>query len=382
LDPELVVDPPAMTPILLLAEARGESEARISSTLVGASGVEILTQMNEAGMIRLSPVDHDLISLYYRTTDPRHIAAIWDLHPEVQRTNVFNMHPPGNDLRHFLGPKSDAIPGYPRLAVPKATAATGYHVRAEFAPELSRLGDELLRHNPNIIVALGNVALWALTGQTGIGKLRGTTLLSSHTVAGFKLIPTYHPASIFRNYDNRPVVIADLMKATRESAYAEVRRPEREIWIEPTLDDIREFFSRHGGCDLMSVDIETAGDRITCIGFAPSSAVAIVIPFDDGRGTSGNYWIDHRDEIEAWRHIRAVLENSAIPKLFQNGAYDIAFLYRSMKIKVMGATHDTMLLHHALQPEALKSLGFLGSIYSDEGTWKEMRKTKSTKRED
>lgn len=44
---------------------------------------------------------------------------------------------------------------------------------------------------------------------------------------------------------------------------------------------------------------------------------------------------------------------------------------------------DTMLLHHALQPEALKSLGYLGSIYTDEGNWKQMReKVKTIKRED
>lgn len=53
-----------------------------------------------------------------------------------------------------------------------------------------------------------------------------------------------------------------------------------------------------------------------------------------------------------------------------------------MKIRTFGATHDTMLLHHALQPEALKNLGFLGSIYSDEGSWKDMRKAKTTKRDD
>ena len=32
-----------------------------------------------------------------------------------------------------------------------------------------------------------------------------------------------------------------------------------------------------------------------------------------------------------------------------------------------------MLLHHALQPESLKALGFLGSLYTDEGPWKQMR---------
>jgi hypothetical protein len=37
-----------------------------------------------------------------------------------------------------------------------------------------------------------------------------------------------------------------------------------------------------------------------------------------------------------------------------------------------------MLLHHALQPESEKSLGFLGSIYTDEASWKTMRQRGKT----
>jgi hypothetical protein len=67
---------------------------------------------------------------------------------------------------------------------------------------------------------------------------------------------------------------------------------------------------------------------------------------------------------------------------FRTG-YDITFIYRAWGIKVIGAEDDTMLLHHALQPESLKGLGFLGSVYTDESAWKQMRKRKSTiKRED
>jgi hypothetical protein len=36
-------------------------------------------------------------------------------------------------------------------------------------------------------------------------------------------------------------------------------------------------------------------------------------------------------------------------------------------------TADTMLLHHAMYPELPKSLGFLGSIYTNESAWKLMR---------
>jgi uracil-DNA glycosylase len=377
-----------MTPILLLAEARGEAEARHSSTLVGASGVELLRQLHQAEILHLSPIDEDLIGAYYATTNSRHLMDVWANHPEVHRTNVFNIHPPGNDLNYFLGPKPTAIPGLPSLKITKssrknAASPGGSFVQAPFATELERLSDEILAHDPNLIICLGNCALWAMAGITGVTKLRGTTLTSTHCVSGYKLLPTYHPAAVLRNYDLRPVVIADLAKAHRESEFPDVRRPHREIWIEPTLEDIAVFIEQYTSrCALLSVDIETAGDRITCIGFAPDPTIALVVPFDDPRTASGCYWETKVLEHNAWGLIRRVLEDPTIPKLFQNGAYDIVFLWRSMKIKVLGATEDTMLLHHALHPEALKSLGFLGSIYSSEQSWKDMRKAKTTKRDD
>jgi hypothetical protein len=49
-----------------------------------------------------------------------------------------------------------------------------------------------------------------------------------------------------------------------------------------------------------------------------------------------------------------------------------------MKIKVLGAAEDTMLLSHALHPESLKGLGYLGSVYSSEAAWKHMRKKHET----
>jgi uracil-DNA glycosylase len=362
-----------MKPIVLVGEALGESELKLGGLpLVGPSGAELLRMLSEAGVIHLTTFDRDYIRRYYLESNPAHIAAIWDLHPEVYRTNVFAVHPPKNDLLHLCGDKASAIPGYPALLKSK-------YVRKEYEPELTRLADELLRLDPNVVVCLGNTPLWALAGQTGISKIRGTTLLSTHTVLDFKLLPTYHPAAVTRDWSLRPTTIADLMKAKRESAYANIRRPPREIWIEPTLDDIRDFISRHvRGCPLLSVDIETSGHRVTCIGFAPTPEVAIVIPFDDPRTKSGCYWTSRSDERKCWDLVRSVLEDRTIPKLFQNGAYDISFLLRSYGIRTYGAAEDTMLLSHSLQPEALKGLGYLGSIYSDEGSWKFMRKKEET----
>lgn len=363
------------TNLVLVGEAWGEAEARLSQAFVGPSGAALLSMLAESGLIDWTSADRDFLRRYYTTQDSLLIDAIWQLHPEIFRTNVFNIHPARNDLSNLCGDKAFALPGFGKLG-------EGW-IHARYADELTRLGTDLIRVNPNVVVCLGNVALWALSGKVGISKLRGTTLLSTHTVSGFKLLPTYHPAAILRQWEQRPTVIADLMKAAAEAEYAEIRRPEREIWIEPTIEDIQSFITKYiRGCKLLSVDIETSGSRITCIGFAPSANLGIVIPFDDERREGGSYWHDEQSERKAWAYVKLVCEDISIPKLFHNGLYDITFLYRSMKIKVQGAEEDTMLLHHALQPESLKGLGYLGSVYLQERAWKNMRTKETTIKRD
>lgn len=366
-----------MTPIVCVGEALGAEEHRIGQGFVGPSGVELLRQLHEAKILELTDVDRKRISRYYDRGDTRAIADIWSDHSTtIHRTNVFNLHPIGNKLDSLCGPKANGIDGFPSLG-------KSMYVNASYECELERLGDELLDHNPNVIVCLGNIALWALTGKTSVAKLRGTTLLSTHTATGFKLLPTYHPAAVLRQWEVRPTTIMDLIKAKRESAYAEIRRPKYKIWIEPELKDIRQFITQYiEQCDLLSVDIETSGDRVTCIGFAPTSNLAIVIPFDDSRAKGGCYWSTKELERDCWELIRGVLENKNIKKLFQNGIYDVGFLMRSYGILVQGASEDTMLLHHARQPESLKGLGYLGSIYCDFGSWKHMRKSEETIKRD
>lgn len=365
-----------MKPVFLVGEAWGENEKQIERGFCGASGIELLKLLHEAEAITLTFADRTYISRYYKEYDPWLINAIWELHPEVYRTNVFQQHPPGNKLEHFCGGKKEGITGFGALMTSK-------YVRKEFANELERLGDEILVHDPNLIVCLGNSALWALTGRTGISKLRGTTITSTHTISGYKLLCTYHPAAVLRQYEVRPTTILDLAKITKEKAYPDVRRPACAIWIEPTLEDIQQFFREYiRPGSLLSVDIETSGTQITIIGFAPRPDLAIVIPFFDPRAKSRSYWPTAELERQCWETIRAILEDQSIPKVFQNGIFDVAFIWRAMGVRVMGATHDSMLCHHALQPESLKGLGYLGSVYTDFGPWKSERQLNDTIKRD
>lgn len=337
-----------MTKIAIVGEAWGAEEEKSRLPFVGYSGSELTRMLDEAGIHR----------------------------SECLLTNVFNIHPPGNKVEWFCGPKSESLQGYPILAKSK-------FVHERFAPELQRLSYELEDAKPNVVIALGNTPMWALLGKTAISKFRGTTELSTHCAPGLKVLPTYHPAAVCRQWELRPTVILDLIKALRESEFPEIRRPKVRVFIPETVEDLYEFepFIRRSDC--LSVDIETAGNAITCIGFSPSAESSLVIPFVDSRKKDRSYWRSTEDEGRAWRFIRDTLQRPKPKKTFQNGLYDISFLWRSYGIKVMGAEHDTMLLHHALQPEALKGLGFLGSVYTDHGSWKHMREHKTTiKRDD
>jgi len=330
--------------IAIVGEAWGEEEAKQRLPFIGPSGYELTRMLSEAGIHRA----------------------------DCFLTNVLNLRPPGNKIEALCGTKTEGIIGYPALIKAK-------YLRREFICELERLGEELVEVNPNLVITLGNTASWALLGKTAISKIRGTTAYSTVTASGFKVLPTYHPAAVLRQYELRPTTIADLMKAKREAEYPEIRRPKREIWIEPALEDMEEFYERYiRRAEKLSVDIETAGSQITCIGFAPNGTISIVIPFLDTRRKGRSYFGTREMENRAWAFVRRVLVSPTPVKIFQNGLYDIAFLWRAYGIKVLGAEHDTMLLHHALQPESLKGLGFLGSIYTDEGSWKDMRKGKTT----
>lgn len=368
-------------PIFILAEAWGENESRVSHALVGASGIALLQMMDEAGLIDLTSEDQAFIRKFWETRDPNMVKMVWNLHPEFYTSNVFNFRPPGNDISWVCHDdnkegKRHGIRGYPALI-------RGKFVKSDYQDELDRLRDELLAVDANLIIALGNTACWALLGETAITKIRGVTKMSTHCVAGFKTLPILHPAAILREWSQRPVTVIDLIKAKREAVSPDVIRPVCEIWIEPEIDDILEFKRRFiDRAERISVDIETSGTQITMVGIAPSRGLGIVIPFVDTRRRNRCYWPTAEIELRAWKIIQEILEAPRPRKLFQNGLYDIAFIWRTTGIKTIGADEDTMLLHHALQPESLKGLGFLGSVYTDHGSWKQMREKVETIKKD
>lgn len=333
-----------MLKIALVGEAWGEKEEETGVPFSGSSGWLLNQMLAAAGIAR----------------------------SECLVTNVFNLRPrPGNDIKNLCGGKSTALAGFPALA-------KGQYVRSEYARELERLYSEIRSARPNLVVALGATAAWAFLHTSGIKQYRGAIAPSCRAVSerlGFtqKVLPTYHPAMVARDYSARPVVIADFGKAKREAEFPEVRRPVRNLWLYPTIEDLARYEEEFiAPSELLSIDIETKGDQITCIGFAPNPSTAIVIPLFQGE--NANYWATPADELQALHYVRRWC--AMRPSVFQNGMYDIKFLWQRYRIPVPLAAEDTMLLHHAWMPEMEKGLGFLATLYSDEASWKQMRKGK------
>jgi hypothetical protein len=180
------------------------------------------------------------------------------------------------------------------------------------------------------------------------------------------------------------------MKANIEAQSREVKFSDLAVLIEPTLEDIEAFVAlARSQSDVISVDIETSHQQITCIGFhtrgslvaeylareAPhctGDSMAIVIPLVDFRKPGYSYWPDVESEAKVLNCIRELLDLPPV-KLLQNGLYDVQYIWKTISTPVRNFSQDTMLMHHSQQPEMTKGLGFLGSIYTNFPSWKHMR---------
>ena len=343
---------PTPAKIFLLGEAPGEEEVRVGLPFVGASGQELTRMLSEAGIDRSS----------------------------CFITNTFHERPEHNDLKHFLVPRKALPPGYNLPAVER-----GKFLDPRLSHNLSRLQSELIHARPNIVVALGNTAAWAMLGQAGITALRGYCAWGAGPGVPpglrVKVIPTFHPAAVLRQWSYRPIVIADLQKAKAHSESPLWTRKSRKLWLEPTMADLIQFFDEHlTGAQIISLDIETEKRQITRMSISPDPGLSLVLPFVDRAKPGYSYWSPAEEPL-VWDWVAKVCSLPQ-PKLFQNGLYDAQYLWRVYGIPVRNFSEDTMLIHHSIQPEFPKSLGFLGSIYLDEMAWKTLRKEESLKRDE
>src|SRR5262249_14527951 len=149
---------------------------------------------------------------------------------------------------------------------------------------------------------------------------------------GAKILPTFHPSFVLRQYKSKGTVVADLRKALTESAgdLETLILSKRNLILEPSLAEIADFCREvvHHGDGPFALDIETAKGQITHFGVAADAERAICIPFVDFRRPDRSYWLDWESEAKAWLAVEWIC-NLPQPKVFQNGPYDCFYLMRA-----------------------------------------------------
>ncbi len=172
--------------IALIGEAPGADEVRQGRPFVGRAGQLLDRGLAAAGITR----EHCLIA------------------------NVFRLRPPDNKIAHFFSSRRRAAMEGGALAETLGRLGAEYCL-ARYAGEIEALAQTLREAKPGVIVALGRIPLWALTGLNGITALRGQTL--PNRLSGAPVIATFHPSFVMRQNSIGPeteaIFRADLSKA-------------------------------------------------------------------------------------------------------------------------------------------------------------------------
>ena len=226
--------------------------------------------------------------------------------------------------------------------------------------------------NCNIVVAVGNVALYALTGKVSIKKWRGS-ILSCALVNGkiLKVIPIIHPAAALREYSFMHMIHLDVAKIADEMQFPELRLPVRNLITSPSFVEAVHFLEEVKKLRIVAYDIEVINEEISCISFAPDDVTSICIPFVKG----GTDYFTLDQEAEIMIHIADILQDKEITKVGQNLAFDSTFLFTKYGIVMEGFEDnhidDTMIGQAIAFPDYPKGLDFITSVYTREAYYKD-----------
>lgn len=302
--------------LLLVGEAPGEQEVDTGRPFVGRSGKFLDNALAVAGLYRKN----------------------------FNIINVVPWRPPGNDMSKWL--KGDK----PNEAVEEG---------------IRRLRDFIREHQPRAILALGNTALWALTGHRGISDRRGSIYrwvdeapgLSTTNVAATPVLPTLHPAAVLREATWANLFARDLVRFKQlVDGNIGTAEPVRQLVLFPSGRELRAAVDCLRAARWLAVDIETGGGRLQCVGFASSPEYSVCIPADTD------------ERIEAISTLLA----TDVPKIFHNAPYDVAYLRHHNRAVIRGELHDTLAMAQALHPELPRDLGTLTSLYTLQPYYKDL----------
>ena len=303
---------------------------------------------NESGIPFMGPTGRMLDDYLYSAGISR---------SEVYVTNVVKYQPPFNDLKKL------------------------HLINVTIEQSIEELKIEIDRIKPNCILAVGNLALQALTGYSGILLYRGSILRGYNN---YKIVPTIHPAALFSrftsndsddsvtgalDYTYSKLIQHDVKRAVDESANSNFDLPDRNLVVARNSLDLYRFFREYHQHEKCAVDIESINCIPVCIGFAFNKYHAISVPLLDKIGNIELTTMGGRDVIECWRLIDETLRRTKV--IGHNYKYD-DFKLGLFGFETSNVYSDTLIKTRVLFPELPdKKLSTVASLWTREPYYKE-----------
>jgi len=292
---------PTGADVLLVAQAPGSTEAVVGRPLVGPAGKTEWRLCKEAGLNKES----------------------------MAQTNVCACAPPAD-----------------RKPTPQ-----------EIECCFPRLKAEVLLVKPRLIVALGDIAVSALTGvRRPMKSTRGQffPLLDKYEHQCMVLC-CLHPSFVMRQRQWLDIAVQDHKLITSPTPTIEEVRSEVTHIKNPTPSMLANYLQQAREHEV-AFDIETPGElnprRAEIIGIAfaykPNEAVGMDLVKGD----------------ERWQIVKRYLEDKEAQKTTQNGSFDLECLFTN-GIEVQSMTYDTRLAEHVLASDTPTDLDFLRGKYTN-----------------
>lgn len=334
---------PGNARIALVGEFPGEQELQRGQPFCGTAGLELSKMLAEAHMHRES------CYITYAVNDRVRFGRIESL----------------------IATKKKEI-------TPEHIHWNGKWVMPQVVQHAERLKAELQLVRPNVVCAVGNLALFMLTGQWGVHDWR-SSVMEATLIPGLKVIPTLSPAVLHGQWRKRPLIVHDLKRTQRESATPEIRRTQYDFTIRPDFPTAQSTLlkllamaqdaTNAGGKLKLGADIETRAGHIACIAFAWSNTEALCIPLMCQHSVEG-YW-----SLEEEACLVSLMQSllARVKVIGQNWNYDAQYIYKHWHF-LCPDVEDTMLMQHSCFSNIEKNLAFLSSMYlEDHLYWKDDR---------
>ena len=196
-----------------------------------------------------------------------------------------------------------------------------------------RLVDELYQVTPQVIIALGNIAMHALTGNYDlkITKEQGRAI-SSPFFPGTKIVPVLHPAAILRAPGDYKLFYSAMAYAAKLAGGGDVHDPGTVEWeVHETADALEKVARESQGPLIVAADIETTS-------LDPRQGKTLVL----GVSYAKNKALVYPAEVIP----KELFEIPNVLWTWHNGKFDISFLRRmGLNARI---DHDTMLASYVL----------------------------------